>query len=102
MELLELVGTAGVPAQWQGMTITYTNGSTVEALLIARGSDFLRVAIPGDRDIRTFHLANGTWFSEDGELVKIDFAGQRNATPDIPTENECVCPKELASHLMSL
>lgn len=90
---------------WQNgnaMTITYTNGSAVEALLLSREDDSLRVAVPGDNDLRTFCLINGTWFSESGEQVNIEFAGQRNLSPDTPTEDDCFCPKKLASYLMSL
>src|SRR4051794_36466982 len=86
------------------MTITYANGASVEALLMARGNDYLRAAVPGDDDLRTFHLVSGTWFSEAGEVVKLEFVWQQRhgGTADVPPESECICPKELASHLMAV
>jgi len=84
------------------MTITYPNGVAVQALLMARGNDYIRAAVPGDDDVRSFHLVNKSWFSEEGDPVKIEFAWQWRGTADIPAESECVCPKALASHLMSV
>ena len=86
----------------KGMTITYPNGTAVQALLMARGNDYIRAAVPGDRDVRVFHLVNGSWFSESGAAVKVEFAWQGRSTADVPSESDCVCPKEVASHLISL
>jgi hypothetical protein len=83
------------------MTITYPDGTVVEALLLSRGDDTLRAAVPGADELRGFGLVDGTWRSENSEPVKIEFAPQRGAKPDVPVESECICPKELAFHLIS-
>jgi len=84
------------------MTITYPNGTALEALLLARGNDSMRAAVPGDRDVRAFLLSGGNWFSESSEPVKIEFAWGRHRTADVPKASECVCPEELASKLKLL
>ena len=84
------------------MTITYPNGAMVQAVLLARGSDYIRAAVPGDDDVRTLHLVCGNWFSDSGDAVNIEFAAQRCDSAGIPSESECVCPKELAARLLSL
>lgn len=84
------------------MTITYPNGTAVEALLMARTNDTLRAAVSGDDDARTFTRVNGTWISENGERVTIEFAWQRGKTRDVPTQSECVCSRKLASQLIPM
>lgn len=88
-------------AEWQQMTITYPNGTVVQALLLARGNDTLRAIVTGDDDVRTFNRLEGTWMSEDLEPVRIEFAWQRRTGRDTPVETECVCSKKLASRLVS-
>jgi len=88
--------------QNEHMTISYPDGTAVEALLLARGDDTLRVIIPGDDDVRTFTLISGTWVSEDCGQVKIEFAWQRGGKTDVPREVDCICSKELASRLTSM
>src|SRR4051812_43295150 len=81
------------------MTITYPNGASVDALLMARGKNFVRVAVPGDHAVRTFHLVGGNWVTENGAKVQI---ARRHGAAEAPTDSECVCPKKLTSQLMSL
>ena len=88
--------------QNEHMTISYPDGTALEALLLSRGDDTLRVIIPGDDDVRTFTLIRGTWVSEDCEPVKIEFAWQRSGKADLPREVDCICSKELASRLTSM
>ena len=84
------------------MKITYPNGTVVEALLLSRGQETLRVVVPGDDDTRTYNLAGGAWRSDKGEPVHIELAWDRRSDSGVPGEAEFVCSKKLASRLMSL
>jgi hypothetical protein len=86
----------------QQMTITYFDGTVLESLLLSRGNNSLRAAVPGDDDARTFTLVNNAWISESGERVKIEVAWERRGQANIPMERECVCSKKLASCLVSM
>ncbi len=84
------------------MTITYSNGTRVEAIVLARQEDRLRVAIKDSDDLADFTLLNGTWVSEQLEPVQIAFEWQKRAsTPTLP-ESDFICPQELASRLIHL
>ena len=83
------------------MRITYPNGTVVEALLLSRGQETLRVVVPGDDDTRTYTRAGGAWRSDKGEPVHIELAWDRRGDAGVP-EAEFVCSKKLASRLMSL
>jgi hypothetical protein len=82
------------------VTITYSNGSRVQAMLLSRNADTLRVAVEGDSDAREFYCAGGTWVSEDCETVTIEFEWERLARP-IPSVDDCICSPELAGRLMA-
>ena len=84
------------------MRITYPNGRVIEALLLSRGQETLRVVVPGDDDTRTYTLAEGAWRSDKGEPVHIELAWDGRSNSGVPAEAEFVCSKKLASRLMSL
>jgi hypothetical protein len=84
------------------MTIKYPNGTVLNALLLSRANDTLRVTVPGDDDVRTFTLIREAWISEKSEPVTIEFAWQRREAVAVTNETECVCSKELASRLISM
>jgi hypothetical protein len=84
------------------MTITYPNGEILEALLLSRGKDTLRAAIAGGDDVRSFTLIHDQWISEEWEAVQIAFAWSRCGGSSIPSEADCICPKDLASRLISM
>jgi len=83
------------------MTITYPNGTSLEAILLSHEGDEIRAAAPGCGDARLFTRIHGTWISEELEPVAIEFAWQRRGASQVPAEGEWVCPKELAAHLIS-
>ena len=56
------------------MTIRYTDGHTVEAALLSHTGNSMRLAINGSDDAAEFQQGHGTWVSEDGEPVTIQFA----------------------------
>jgi hypothetical protein len=84
------------------MTIHYTNGKSVEALLLAQTGNTLRVATPGEDDALEFTRINGLWVSDDCEPARIEFAWQRKKHQPEVTEADCICPHELAAHLIHL
>ena len=102
MEPVGLGALAAVGPECQLMMITYPDGTVVEALLVSRGDTTLRAAVPGDDELRVFSLMDGTWISENSELVEIEFAWQRGGNAHVPSESECVCPPELASRLIAM
>ena len=83
------------------MTINYPNGTTLKATLLMHGNDTLRATVPGDDDVRTFTLANGTWISGECEPVTIEFAWHRREPAHVPNETECICPMDLAARLIT-
>jgi len=84
------------------MMITYLNGKTVQALLLARDEDSLTAAIDGADDAVAFSRINGAWVSEDCEPVHIEFAWQRRAEDQPVSEEDCCCSHELAARLIHL
>src|ERR1051326_8034315 len=84
------------------MTVTYPNGKILEALLLLRGEDTLRAAIPGEDDARIFTLIHGRWISDECEPVQIDLGCSRSGSSNVPSEADCICPKDLASRLKSM
>jgi hypothetical protein len=83
------------------MTITYGDGRSLDAVLLSRTSDEVRVLFPGDEDVRSFTSINRRWISEECESVVLQFAWNRSHTALVPTEEKCVCCKRLASRLIS-
>ena len=84
------------------MTITYANGQTVEAALVARIENRIRVAFQGGDDVVEFTDVNGTWVSEECEPVQIEFHWSRRTRPVNYTEDDFVCSHDLASKLIHL
>ena len=81
------------------MTITYANGTRVEAIALVCSEGFIRVALRGCRDAVEFVAASdGTWLSESGELVRIG-----NQAPQ-PTKTEAldeyICPPDVIRSLL--
>jgi hypothetical protein len=56
------------------MTITYSDGRAVEAALLSRTGETIRVAIRGADDVTQFQKTGGTWVSENCEVARIEFA----------------------------
>ena len=85
------------------MTIKYANGKTKEGFLLARHENAMRVALEGGHDVAEFVEVQGTWLTEELQPVEITFEWQRHATDaEVLTEAQCICPKDLAAHLMRL
>ena len=82
------------------MTITYANGTVLEAIVLAHEEEALRVAVAGEGDVRTFRRIHGVWISEECEPVGVEFPWQRRAASPALSEDDCICPKELAARLI--
>ena len=84
------------------MTIRYADGRTLEAVVLSRTDNTLRVAAKNTDDVLVFSDFNGTWVSEDCEPVRIEFAWQFHSLEVAVAQADCICSKELASRLMHL
>jgi hypothetical protein len=84
------------------MVITYTDGSRIEAVLLARTENRIRVAIPGSDDPLELTDVHGTWVTEDCEPVRVQFAWEGKTHEQVLTEADCVCSHDLAARLLHL
>src|SRR5580765_6405379 len=83
------------------MTITYADGSTVDALLLSSQGDVVRAAIAGHDDVRIFKQVDGVWWAEDGQAVQLMYAWQKDTRTPVPEESHFTCSKELGRQLIS-
>jgi hypothetical protein len=85
------------------MIIKYPNGRTVEAALLARHGNCMRVALENSQDVVEFIDAQGTWLSEGLETVEITFEWQRRLLEaEQLHEEDFLCSPDLAAHLLRL
>ena len=82
------------------MTIRYPNGKTSEGIILTRGEQTVRVAVKGSDDVCEFCNVNGTWVTEDLQPVQIEFQWQRRTPEPSTSEDDFICPQELASRLI--
>jgi hypothetical protein len=83
------------------MTIVYSGGTAVEALVVSAAPGSLEVAIAGSHELRRFAQVEGAWISEAGEPVQIRYASQPDPQNAAPAESDFVCPKKLGRQLIS-
>ena len=84
------------------MIITYTGRKPVEAVLLSRDGDTIRVAIDGGDDATEFRMINGTWVSDECEPARIEFAWEHSDRQPAPTAEDCCCSQELAARLVQM
>ena len=82
------------------MTIAYSNGTVLQATVLAHDEHEIRVIATGQEDVLTFTCVHDTWISEALEPVTVEFAWQRRPATSVPSDDDCICPKELAAQLM--
>ena len=58
------------------MTITYPNGTALNAVVLSREDEEIRAIAPGCDDVLAFTRIRGTWVSEELEPVTIQFECQ--------------------------
>ncbi len=54
------------------LTMGFSNGRRIEAVLLSLSSDEMRVAVPGQTDALCFRRVDGEWTSEDGERIELE------------------------------
>ena len=84
------------------MTIQYRNGYTVQAFLLSRTENSMRVAIDSAEDATVLTQVNGTWITEDCEPVTVAAAWSDLDAPPIVKIDDCICPPELATRLLMM
>ena len=82
------------------VTITYSNGAVLRAIVLSHEEHEIRAIAPGCDDVLSFTCIHGTWISEEIEPVTIEFEWQRRGVRRACSEDDCVCPKELAMRLI--
>ena len=82
------------------VTITYPNRSVLKATVLSHEEHEIRAIATGCDDVLTFTRVHGTWISEEIEPVTIEFEWQRRGAPHATSEDDCVCPKNVAAHLI--
>jgi len=55
------------------LLMRYQDGSTVEALILAKGKDRMRIAVAGLPDAMELRRAGRRWLTPDQETVEFDF-----------------------------
>lgn len=81
------------------MTFTYSNGTKVEGIILARTDAWMRVAVRGCRDSVGFMAGpDGTWVAESGETVLLGSQPVSEVTGGL---DEFICPQHLAERLVS-
>ena len=83
------------------MTITYPNGTVRKAIVLSHEEHEIRAAAAGCDDVLVFTRIQGIWISEELQPVTFEFEWQRRVAPHAGSEDDYVCPKELADRLIS-
>jgi len=84
------------------MTIRYSNGYTVEAVLLSRRENVIRVEVRGGSDVFELRQINGQWITEDCEPVDVNIAWVQHKDLPVVSINDCICTPELAAKLLHM
>ena len=84
------------------MTIRYSNGHTLEAVLLTRTETAMRIALQGSDDVLALQNINGAWITDECEPGNVDYSWSRKSLPDGMSEDDCICSPELAARLLHL
>lgn len=82
------------------MTITYSNGTVQQAVVLSHEQDEIRAVAPGTEDVLALSRIHGAWITDELDPVTIEFAWERSVATPAPAEADCICSKELAVHLI--
>jgi len=83
------------------MNIRYANGMTIEAVLLSRTENVMRVALQGSEDVLVLSQVNGAWVTDECEPVEVSFAWEQTAAAPV-SEDDCICSPELAARLIDM
>ncbi len=73
------------------ISIHYSNGRSLQGIVLAFGDRLMRVAVKGSDDTVEFRLVNQVWVSEDCEVVKLEFAEWETRAPSSQADvQECL------------
>jgi hypothetical protein len=82
------------------MIINYSDGKSVQAVLLSRTEQTMRVAVQGADDAMELTNIHGIWVSDECEPVSIRFGWQRNQRKPEAGEDDFHCSHELAAGLI--
>jgi hypothetical protein len=82
------------------MTITYPSGTVLNAFVISNEDHELRAVAAGCEDVLAFTRTNGNWISGAIEPVTIEFEWQDRTAAHVLSEDDFICPKEVARELI--
>jgi hypothetical protein len=82
------------------VTISYPNGTVLQAIVLSHDEHGIRANASGCDDVLAFTRIHDTWISEEIDPVTMTFEWQRNRRVSSPSEDNCVCPKNLAARLI--
>ena len=85
------------------MTIHYTNGPAIEAVLLCETHSSIRVAARGAYDVVELTRVNDNfWVTPECEPVRLSFGAPPLAVPLDFVEDEFICPADLALSLVAM
>ncbi len=82
------------------MTITYADGTVVEALLLSFREHILRLAVAGDDDVRVFTQVDTAWRAEDGQNVQVKPSWLADRPVPVPEESHFICSEGVARQVI--
>jgi hypothetical protein len=83
------------------MKIRYQNGSAIEGLTLYRTDQTMRMAVSGRDDVMELTRIHGAWITDDCEPVTMETGiAFKDVVSD--ADEDFICPRELAEHLVSL
>jgi hypothetical protein len=82
------------------MTITYADGTVVEALLLSFREPVLRLAVAGDDDVRVFTCIDTVWRAENGQKVQVKHSWPNDRPVPVPEESHFICSEGVARQLI--
>lgn len=82
------------------MTITYLDGTVVQAVALSHDDNEIRAIAPGCDDVLAFSRVRDRWVSDEIDPVAIDFELQQRPARPVLSEEDCVCSKDLAARLI--
>jgi hypothetical protein len=86
--------------QHEIVTISYPNGTVLQAVVLSYDEHEIRANASGCDDVLAFTRIHDTWISEEIDPVTMTFEWQRTSGVTAPSEEHCVCPKDLAAQLI--
>jgi hypothetical protein len=70
--------------------IRYCGGVIVEGVVLARGQNHLRVAVPGFPEVVELNRTGALWSADSGESVEFDFFMKDRKEVEAPSRSKCV------------